>query len=144
LIKKIVLVAALISAGMAQAVEVGVTGGNNYTKNENVWGITVGTEVSGYGVTGGFARNASVDTYSVIGSKEVVKLGPAAISLKAGGAYIDSKTSVTGYTGIVGVGATLPLMKKVSATVDYNYQAGESKVSSQDGSRITAGIKYSF
>ena len=42
MIKKIVLMGALIGAlTAAQAVEIGITDGNNFTKNENVWGLTV-------------------------------------------------------------------------------------------------------
>jgi opacity protein-like surface antigen len=144
LIKRLVLVAALISASMAQAVEVGVTDGNNFTKQENVWGVTVGTQVKGFGLTGGFARNGSSDTFSVLGSKDVAKVGPASVAVKAGVAYVDNKVNSDGYALIVGAGASMPIAKKVAATLDYSYQAGESKVSSQDGNRLTAGLKYSF
>ena len=136
--------AALVSASMAQAVEVGVTGGNNFSKQENVWGVTVGTQVRALGVTGGFARNASSDTFSVLGAKDVAKFGPASVAVKAGVAYVDSKVKPDGYAAVVGAGVNMPIAKKVSATLDYSYQAGESKVSSQDGNRLTAGLKYSF
>ena len=144
MIKRLVLVAALVSASMAQAVEVGVSSGNNFSKQENVWGVTVGTQVRALGVTGGFARNASSDTFSVLGAKDVAKFGPAAVAVKAGVAYVDSKVNPDGYAAIVGAGVNMPIAKKVSATLDYSYQAGESKVSSQDGNRLTAGLKYSF
>ena len=129
---------------MAQAVEVGVTSGNNFSKQENVWGVTVGTQVRALGVTGGFARNASSDTFSVLGAKDVAKFGPASVAVKAGVAYVDSKVKPDGYAAVVGAGVNMPIAKKVSATLDYSYQAGESKVSSQDGNRLTAGLKYSF
>jgi len=128
----------------AQAVEIGITDGSNFTKNENVWGVTVGTQVKGYNVTGGFARNNSSDSYSVIGAKNVTKFGPTTIAVKAGGAYTDIKGTSTGYAAIVGAGATVPLTGKVSATLDYSYQAGQNKVNTQDGNRLTAGLKYSF
>lgn len=144
MIKRLVLVAALIGAGMAQAVEVGITTGNNFSKQENVWGVTIGTQVKGFGLTGGFARNASADTFSVLGAKDVAKFGPASVAVKAGVAYVDSKVKPDGYAAIVGAGVNMPIAKKVSATLDYSYQAGESKVSSQDGNRLTAGLKYSF
>ena len=136
---------ALISAlTAAQAVEIGITDGNNFSKNENVWGVTVGTQVRSYDVTGGFARSGSSDTYSVVGAKDVTKFGPATVAVKAGVAYTDIKGISTGYAAIVGASATVPLAKKVSATLDYSYQAGESKVSAQDGNRLAAGLKYSF
>ena len=128
----------------AQAVEIGITDGNNFTKNENVWGVTIGTQVKGYDVTGGFARSGSSDTVSVVGAKDIAKFGPASVAAKAGGAYTDIKGISTGYAAIVGVGATVPLAKKVSATLDYSYYAGQNKVSAQDGNRLTAGLKYSF
>lgn len=136
---------ALISAlTAAQAVEIGITDGNNYTKNENVWGVTIGTQVKGYDVTGGFARSGSSDTVSVVGAKDVAKFGSATIAVKAGGAYADIKGISTGYAAIVGASATVPLTKKVSASLNYSYQAGQDKVSTQDGNRLTAGLKYSF
>ena len=128
----------------AQAVEIGITDGNNFTKNENVWGLTVGTQVKSFGLTGGFERNASADTYSIVVAKDVTKFGPASVAVKAGVAYVDTKVNPDGYALIVGAGVSMPIAKKVSATLDYSYQAGESKVSSQDGNRLTAGLKYSF
>ena len=145
MIKKILLVASLVGAvSAAQAVEIGITVGNNYTKNENVWGLTASTNVKGFGATAGFARNSSADTYSVIGAKDVAKFKAADIAVKAGVAYVDSKVNADGYALTVGVGASMPITKVVSATLDYSYQAGESKVSSQDGNRLTAGLKYRF
>ena len=145
MIKKIVLIGALFSAlTAAQAVEIGITTGNNYTKNENVWGLTASTNVKGFGATAGFARNSSADTYSVTGAKDVAKFKAADIAVKAGVAYVDSKVNTDGYALTVGVGASMPITKVVSATLDYSYQAGESKVSSQDGNRLTAGLKYRF
>lgn len=129
---------------MAQAVEVGVTDGNNFSKQENVWGITVGTQVKGLGVTGGFARNASSDTFSVSGAKNVAKFRNVDVAAKAGVAYIDNKVGDDGYALTVGAGASMPITKTLSATLDYSYQAGENKVSTQDGNRLVAGLKYRF
>lgn len=145
MIKKILLVASLVGAvAAAQAVEIGITDGNNFSKQENVWGLTAGTQVKGYGVTAGFGRNSSADTFSVIGAKEIAKFKATDIAVKTGVAYVDSKVGPDGYALIVGLGASMPITKVVSATLDYSYQAGESKVSSQDGNRLTAGLKYRF
>ena len=145
MIKKILLVASLVGAvAAAQAAEIGITDGNNYTKNENVWGVTVGTSLKSYTLTGGFARNSSADTFSITGAKDIAKFKSADIAVKTGVAYIDNKVDPDGYAFIVGVGASMPITKVVSATLDYSYQAGENKVSSQDGNRLTAGLKYRF
>jgi outer membrane autotransporter protein len=41
----------------------------------------------------------------------------------------------------VGVGATLPLVDKLSLSADYRYQIGEGNL---DGSRVFAGFVYKF
>ena len=145
MIKKIVLVASLVGAvTAAQAVEVGVTGGTNLSSSENAWGVTIGKTVGVMNVTGGFARSSTADSYSVVGAAPVAKLGRAMVAVKAGGVYVDSATTPDGYAVTVGAGASMPLAAKLAATVDYTYQAGQDIVKSQNGSKVTAGLKYSF
>jgi len=145
LIKKLVLVTALISAvTAAQATEVGINGGTNISSSENVWGVTIGRKIGVADVTGGFTRNISSDTYSVGTSKTLTKIGPVSVAVKGSGAFVDSKVDPDGYAVIVGAGASVPLTNKVSATVDYSYQVGQDVIKAQNGSRVTAGVKLSF
>ena len=147
MIKKLVLVATLIGAATAaQAVEIGVKGGTNLPSNENVWGVTVGQQMGRVNVSGEFTRSAAVDSYSIVGGVSVAKIGPATVAAKAGGVYVggNSKGLADGYGVTVGAGASVPLAKSLAATVDYTYQRGQDRIESLNGSRVAAGLKYSF
>jgi len=146
--KKLVLVAALMAAFSAQAVEVGINGSTDTANTDrNGYGVTVGQKFGAMGVTAGFDRYSKgmdLDKYSLVGSYDVTKIGTATVAVKAGGAYLDQKNGKDGYAALVGVGASLPVTKQLAATVDYRYQAGQSSVRSLDGSTVSAGLKYSF
>jgi outer membrane autotransporter protein len=79
-----------------------------------------------------------------MGSYDVAKVGTATVAVKAGVAYLDQKNAKDGYAGLVGAGVSIPVTKQVAATVDYRYQAGQSRVNNLDGSTVSAGLKYSF
>jgi hypothetical protein len=146
--KKLVLVAALMAAFSAQAVEVGVNGSTDGANADRTgYGVTLGQKFGGFGITGGFDRytkGTDLDKYSLIGSYDVSRFGNATIAVKAGAAWLNQKTGNDGYAALVGVGASLPVTKQLAATVDYRYQAGQSSVRSLDGSTVSAGLKYSF
>ena len=146
--KKLVLVAALMAAFSAQAVEVGVNASTDSANNDRTgYGVTLGQKFGGFGVTAGFDRyNTSVDLdkYSLVGSYDVTRIGTATVAVKAGAAYLNQKTSNDGYAALAGAGVTLPVTKQLAATVDYRYQAGQSSVRNLDGSTVSAGLKYSF
>ena len=146
--KKLVLVAALMAAFSAQAVEVGVNASTDTANTDRTgYGLTVGQKFGDMGVTAGFDRYSKgmdLDKYSLVGSYDVTKIGTATVAVTAGGAYLDQKNGKDGYAALVGVGASLPVTKQLAATVDYRYQAGQSRVKSLDGSTVSAGLKYSF
>ena len=147
MIKKLVLVAALISAvTVAQATEVGITGGrsNRDAGAEDTWGITARHQIANLDVTGGFTRSNSADTYSIGSSKNVKSFGPVTLAVKGGVAYVDNKMNSDGYALIVGAGAAVPLNKKLAATVDYSYQVGQDVIKAHNGNRVNAGVKFSF
>ena len=146
--KKLVLVAALMAAFSAQAVEVGVNASTDTANTDRTgYGLTVGQKFGDMGVTAGFDRYSkgmNLDKYSLVGSYDVTKIGTTTLAVKAGGAYLDQKNGKDGYAALVGVGASLPVTKQLAATVDYRYQSGQSRVKSLDGSTVSAGLKYSF
>jgi hypothetical protein len=147
LIKKLVLVSALIGAAVvAQATEVGITGGrsNRDAGAEDTWGITAKHQIANLDVIGGFTRSNSADSYSIGSSKNVKSFGPVTVAVKGGFAYVDNKIGTDGYALVVGAGAAVPLNKKLAATVDYSYQLGQDRISSQNGNRVNAGVKFSF
>ena len=147
MIRKLVLVSALISAAVvAQATEVGITGGrsNRDAGAEDTWSITAKHQIANLDVTGGFTRSNSADSYSIGTSKNVKSFGPVTLAVKGGFAYIDNKIGTDGYALVVGAGAAVPLNKKLAATVDYSYQIGQDVIKAQNGNRVNAGVKFSF
>ena len=146
--KKLVLVAALMAAFSAQAVELGVNASTDTANTDrNGFGVTLGHKIDKFGLTAGFDRyskGTDVDKYSLIGSYDVTRIGNATFAVKAGGAYLNQKNGNDGYAALVGAGLSIPFTKQVAATFDYRYQAGRSNVNHLDGSTVSAGLKYSF
>jgi len=146
--KKIILVAALMAAVSAQAVELGINASRDTANSDRTgYGITVGQKFGSYGVTAGFDQykdGTDLNKYSLVGSYDVTKVGPVTLAAKAGVAYLDQKGATDGYAALVGAGASYPLTKELALTADYRYQAGQSRVSNLNGSTIAAGLKYSF
>ena len=66
------------------------------------------------------------------------------MAVKAGVAYLNNQTGSDGYAITAGVGASVPVYKDLSATVDYRRQEGQNRVSAFDGNQIAVGLKYSF
>ena len=146
--KKFILVTALLASMGAQAIELGVNASRDTANTDRTGvGITVGQKFDKVGITAGFDQYKSgtdLNKYSLVASYDVTKVGAATISVKGGVAYLDQKSTTDGYAALVGAGVSYPLSNKVALTADYRYQAGQSKVSSLDGSTIIAGLKYSF
>jgi outer membrane autotransporter protein len=146
--KRVILVAALMAAFSAQAVEVGVNASSDTANTDRTgYGVTIGQKFDKVGVTAGFDRYSTgidLNKYTLMGSYDVAKVGTATVAVKAGVAYLDQKNAKDGYAGLVGAGVSIPVTKQVAATVDYRYQAGQSRVNNLDGSTVSAGLKYSF
>lgn len=147
---KKVLLATLLSlaASATLAAEVGVNGSYDFDSERPGAGVTVGQKFGKFGLTAGFDRytkGTDTDKWSLVGSYDVATVSKATIAVKAGAAYINNTGKVAdGYAALVGAGVSYPLTKVVAATVDYRYQAGQSKINSQNGSTVSAGLKYSF
>jgi opacity protein-like surface antigen len=138
----------IVASTVATAVEVGVNGSYDFDSSRPGAGLTVGTKFDKFGVTGGFDRytkGTDTNKYTLVGSYDVTNIGKATIAAKAGVAYIDNTGKLQdGYAALVGAGVSYPVATNVAATVDYRYQAGQSKINSQNGSTVSAGLKYSF
>ena len=145
---KLTLAALLFAVGTAQAVELGINGSRDTANTDRSgFGFTIGQKYDKVGVTAGFDRYKSgvdLDKYSVVGSYDVANIGKSTVAVKVGIAYLDQKGATDGYAGLMGAGISMPITSSLAATVDYRYQAGQSRVSSLDGSTVSAGLKYSF
>ena len=146
--KKVILSAALLAAFSVHAVEVGVNGSADLANTDRAgYGLTIGEKMGKFGVTVGFDRyskGVDLNKYTMIGSYDVTNIGSATLSAKAGVAYLDQKNANDGYAALMGVGVSYPITSKIAATVDYRYQAGQSRVKSLNGNAISAGLKYTF
>jgi outer membrane autotransporter protein len=146
--KKIFLVAALMAAVSAQAVELGINASRDTANSDRSgYGITIGQKYGHTGIEAGFDKyttGTELSKYTLVGSYDIAKFGAATVAAKAGVGYIDQKNTTDGYAFLVGAGVTYPVAKQVSLTADYRYQAGQSRINTLDGSTISAGLKYSF
>jgi hypothetical protein len=149
--KKIAIATAIALAAIsASALEVGVTTTRDHagTTDRNGSGFTLGQKYGANTVTAGFERftegRNDQDRFSLMVGRDVARLGPVTVGVRAGGAYLNNQTGADGYAAVVGVGATLPVTKQVSLTVDATRQYGQDRVQSFDGNRVTAGLKYRF
>jgi opacity protein-like surface antigen len=138
-----------VAALSASAVEVGVTAVDaTRDTNRQGYGITVGENFGAYNVTAGvsrFIRESNDQTrVSLVGSREVYKVGSVGLSARAGVAYLNNQTGEDGSAVLVGVGAQMPITTKVAATLSVDRQYGQDRVNSYDGNIVTAGLKYSF
>ena len=148
--KKILFATLATLAFSASAVEVGVTGTRDYsgTSDRTGYGVTLGQKFGAVGVEAGYDRftqsTNDQDRYSVVGSYDVTKIGPVTLAVKAGVAYLDNQTVANGYAVTAGVGASVPVVKNLAATIDYRRQEGQKSVNAFDGNQVAVGLKYSF
>jgi hypothetical protein len=149
-LKKILFATLATLALSASAVEVGVTGTRDYsgTSDRTGYGVTLGQKFGAVGVVAGYDRftqsTNDQDRYSLVASYDVTKIGPVTIAVKGGVAYLNNQTVSNGYAVTAGVGASVPVVKNLAATVDYRRQEGQNRVNAFDGNQVAVGLKYSF
>ena len=148
--KKFTLATVLaLTAFSASAVEVGVTGTRDYAGTDrNGGGITIGQSYGKVGITAGFERfvqgSNDQDRYSFVAGYDVAKFGPVTVTPKLGVAYLNNQTGADGYAMTVGVGASVPVAKKVTVGLDVARQYGQDRVNQFDGNRVTVSARYAF
>ena len=143
--KKIALATILaVAVSTAHAADVGVNAGwdNAGKKGDSTLGLSVSLPLHGpYGLAVELDKRSELNRFGVLGTYDVAKVLGASVVAKAGLASVDPDRGNNVTLVQVGVGATLPLVDKLSLTADYRYQIGEG---SWDGSRVTAGFTYKF
>ena len=148
---KKILIASIITlaATAVSALDLGVTAGRDYAgTNHNTFGVSVGRQSGKFGVALGLDRQyvgrTDQNKYTLSGSYDAASVGSVTFAANAGVAYLDNQRGSDGSAVIVGVGATMPITKKVAATVDFSRQYGQTRVQASNGNTAAAGIKYSF
>lgn len=149
--KKIAIASLIaLAATTASALEVGVTTTRDYSgaENRNGGGITLGHNYGKVSATAGFERFTKgandQDRYSLVAGYDVARVGPVVVTPKAGVAFLNNQSGQDGYAMTVGIGASVPVTKQISATADFARQYGQDRVSQFDGNRVTVGLKYRF
>jgi hypothetical protein len=137
-----------LAAVSASALEVGVTTTADYSgvNKSTGYGVTLSKPVGAFGVTAGFDRftASNQDRYSLVAGYDVTKIGPVTLTPKLGVAYLNNQASADGYAMTVGIGASMPLTKTVSLTLDAARQYGQERVQGSDGNTVTTGLTYRF
>jgi opacity protein-like surface antigen len=147
--KTLLTVALLATFGIANALEVGITGGRDYaTPHSNDYGLTVGQQLGKFSVTGEVESVKHVGLkevrYDLIGGYDLYKFKGNTLTAKVGGSYIKDEGVKSGYAGSAGLGLTIPVAKNVALTADYRYQQTQKRIDTYTGNSVTAGIKVSF
>jgi predicted porin len=124
------------------------------------YGITIGEKFGRLGLTAGFARSnggSSItqptdgaykdqvqDRYSLVAGYDIAKISTVTITPKLGVAYLNNARDTDGYAMTVGLGATVPVTKKVSLGLDYARQYGQDRVNQFNGNRVSVSARYAF
>ena len=139
-----------LAAVSASALEVGVstTADHSGDSKRTGYGITLSKPVGAFGVTAGFDRQTAgsndQDRYSLVAGYNIAKFGPVTVTPKLGVAYLNNQHGADGSAITVGVGASMPVTKTVSLTLDASRQYGQDRVQQSDGNRVTTGLAYRF
>lgn len=149
--KKIAIASLIaLAAVAASAMEVGVSAVRDYAgePNRSGAGLSLTQRYGAVGVTAGFERftkgTNDQDRYSLVAGYDVAKIGPVTVTPKVGAAYLSNQVGENGYAMTVGVGASVPVTKKVSLGVDVARQYGQDRVEQFNGNRVTVGLNYKF
>lgn len=133
----------------ASALEVGITGGRDFSGSDrNYGGVTLARSMGPVSVALGVTRTAvganDQNRWSVVGGYDVARVGPVTITPTLGVAYLDNQRTDNGLALAAGVEASMPVTKKVRAVVDWSHQVGQSRVSASDGNRVGVSVRYKF
>jgi hypothetical protein len=148
--KKIAIASMLaLAATAASALEFGVTAARDYAGvNDTGYGITIGDRAGKGSIALGLQRfertTNNQDVVSLVGGYDVATVGPVTLAVKGGFAHLENSASADGFAMLVGAGASLPINKTMSLTLDVMRQQGQDRVKQHDGNRVTAGLKVSF
>jgi hypothetical protein len=155
--KKILIATSLVAAiGTAQAVELTVSGGTDWSGADiSVGRVSVGvpvklpligsTTVAGEYTYGYKDPSKQYDQYALTMTKEVLKVGPVSLAGKVGVGHIDLAAGNDGTVGIVGATVGVELTKSVvlEATLEQRY--ADSPINATTDTTVgLVGIKVRF
>lgn len=147
--KKLVLIAALLTAFNAGAVEVGVNGGGiTGSQAGGLAAVTVAQKFDKFGVEAGYGQawldRTTQNRWTLTGSYDVYTTEQFVVAGKVGYVYLNNASQPSGSAATVGLGVTVPVDQNWALTADYAYQMAASGITQFNGNIITAGVRYKF
>lgn len=138
------IVAASITS--AYAADVGFSVGRDRTSDKEYGAVSIGTSINTFRLEAEVGR--VVDTGTSIGASigKEFKVGPITVTPHVGAAYIEAteKTVKSGSVVTSGLGASYPITKQVSFTVDFSRMWDIQDRTNFQGNLVTAGLRTSF
>jgi hypothetical protein len=146
---KKIIIASIMSLGIASshAGTVAVQHSRDIEANRDAASIELAVPVGGFTASIGFDRATSgvaQDRYSLGVARQLTSVGPLNLQARLGGHYLDNETGATGYALSAGAGVTMPLTKVIGVGLMVDYQWGQERVNAHDGTRVSAGVRFSF
>jgi hypothetical protein len=150
--KKLAIIALLASAAtMATAApEIELHEGRNFGVHQDFFGVTLGDREGIHALAIGFDHASKWDRWSLVGSRDIAKIGPTTVAFKLGVDFIDPKHDKfpkkvdDGFAATAGLGLAVPLAPHLNLVADAAYQAGQHRVKDFNGAVLSAGLRYSF
>jgi len=145
--KVLAAIAIAAAAGTASAADLTVNYNRDTSNKINGGGLALSASVEKATVAvtfDRFAKGTDVDSYGVLGSYEIFKLGKLGVSGQLGLSYLDVERGRNGFAGTVGLGVSYPITKKISIVADANRIMPEDKIKSQEATIVSMGIRTSF
>ncbi len=129
----------------ANALDFGTSYGRDITNDTNGYGIQVSESWNRWSLTAQADRfESNQDQVSVLAGYQIAKIWKLIIDAQAGAAYIQADNSKDGLTSVVGLSASVPIIKNISVTGDIRRQIGQASMKQYDGTSLGVGIKYKF
>ena len=144
--KKVLVIAALLSSMVASATEVSV----NYVRDFNLDRNGVSVEVSPFNgnnlspVVSLTHVNSVYTRYGVGVNYGVTDIGPVKVSVNGGGVFQDSSSSSNGFGLTVGASASYPINKMINVNLGVNQFFGQKRIDGFDGAQATLGVSSKF
>jgi hypothetical protein len=129
----------------ANALDFGTSYSRDITNDTNGYGIQVSESWNRWSLTAQADRfESNQDQVSVLAGYQIAKIWKLIIDAQAGAAYIQADNSKDGLTSVVGLSASVPIIKNISVTGDIRRQIGQASMKQYDGTSLGVGIKYKF
>lgn len=145
-----ILAGASITA--ANAIEIGVLAGRDYSAqpHANSVGVSVQTDIDTKLAIGGSIERQTAEGFSqtrTAGSAayDILTTGPITFVAKSEIAYLDNRNDRSGWAAAIGAGIEYAVTPVVALTADWRYQTSlQNRVSQYSGSNYAIGVKYKF